>query len=242
MAIYRIWHQILHGLRLLWLIGSVSLVIYPSLSSAQLQATPPSDGTNTTPSILLMGDSLTAAYGLDKAQGWGSLLQQKLQNGDDSTWHSVRVVNASISGETTSGGKARLTALLQTHHPKVVVLALGANDALRGQSLSAAAHNLQTMIEQCSATEFNCQVVLLGVRLPTNYGPAFDAQFQKMYVQLAKRYGLKEGARFDAFFLEPVALNPALMQADGLHPNADAQPLILQRVWPLIEHALRAAR
>jgi acyl-CoA thioesterase-1 len=245
MAIYRIWHRIKHGLRLLWLMGAVSLVIYPSLSSAQLQAASPSDLVSrdlarSAPTILLMGDSLTAAYGLDRAQGWGSLLQDKLLSARDKTWHSVRVVNASISGETTSGGKARLEALLNAHHPQVLVVALGANDALRGQSLAATEQNLQNMIERCSATEFNCQVVLLGVRLPTNYGPAYDAQFQKMYAQLAKRFGLNEGERFDAFFLEPVALNPTLMQSDGLHPNAKAQPLILQRVWPLIEHALRA--
>ncbi|WP_127471847.1 arylesterase [Thiomicrorhabdus aquaedulcis] len=219
----------------------IGQAFYPSVSFAQLQAVSASSVTHRAPTVLLMGDSLSAAYGLDVAQGWGNLLQQKLLSASATNKKSVNVVNASISGETTSGGKARLEALMQAHKPSVLVLELGANDALRGQSLAATEQNLHSMMALCAPTRFNCQVVLLGVKLPTNYGPAYDNEFKNMYARLAQTFKLPVGERFDAFFLEPVALDPTLMQADGLHPNAAAQPIILARVWPLIEHALHAA-
>lgn len=179
---------------------------------------------------LVFGDSLSAAYGMDEQQGWVALLQKKLQK----TAPQVQIVNASISGETTSGGKQRLPALLQQYHPQLLVLELGANDALRGQNLHSTQQNLQEMIVSCIQANKECQVILLGVHLPTNYGPAYDEMFQTMYQTLADTNEIL----FDAFFLETVVDNPDLVQRDGLHPNASAQPLILQRVWPLFEQQL----
>jgi acyl-CoA thioesterase-1 len=207
-----------------WLLGFVLTCIYPSQSQANAQDNPIQIAQST---WLVFGDSLSAAYGMDKQQGWVALLQQELQK----TGAHVQVVNASISGETTSGGKQRLPALLQQYHPQRLVLELGANDALRGQDLHSTQQNLQAMISACVQYNKDCQVVLLGVRLPTNYGPAYDGMFQAMYQDLADN----NRVLFDAFFLETVVEDPGLMQWDGLHPNAAAQPLILQRVWPLLE-------
>ena len=178
-------------------------------------------------SLLVVGDSLSAAYGLDIHQGWVSLLQNK--------YTQLNVINASISGETTSGGKQRLASLLEKHQPDILILELGANDALRGQDLNVSQTNLQQMIEACPQFNQACKVILLGVQLPTNYGPVYDALFQKMYQNLAEKNALL----FDPFFLEPVALDPDLMQWDGLHPNAQAQPFILERIAPLVERAVK---
>lgn len=179
------------------------------------------------PVLLVLGDSLSAAYGLQQEQGWVSLLSEKLQA------KSIKVVNASISGETTSGGKARLPALLKQYQPKWVIIELGANDALRGQNLSTTRNNLQTLVflSQRQAA----RVLLLGIRLPTNYGPAYDKQLQKTYRNVAKQ----NGTLFDPFFLETVALEPGMMQEDGLHPNAPAQPIILKRLQPLIDQLIQ---
>lgn len=179
---------------------------------------------------LVFGDSLSTAYGMDEQQGWVALLQQQLHK----TAPHVQIVNASISGETTSGGKQRLPALLREYHPQLLVLQLGANDALRGQNLRSTQQNLQEMIVSCVQYNKECHVVLLGVRLPTNYGPAYDEMFQAMYQTLADNNGIL----FDAFFLETIMGDPDLMQWDGLHPKASAQSLILQRVWPLFEQQL----
>jgi len=208
------------------------IVFNPSLSFAEPQA-PINEGNMTVPtstgnkSLLVLGDSLSAAYGLDIHQGWVSLLQNQ--------YPQLNVVNASISGETTSGGKQRLTSLLEKHKPDIMILELGANDALRGQDLNVSQANLQQMIEACPLFNQACKVILLGVQLPTNYGPAYDALFQKMYKKLAEKNSLL----FDPFFLEPVALDPDLMQWDGLHPNSEAQPVILERVAPLVERAVK---
>ena len=177
--------------------------------------------------LLVVGDSLSAAYGLDIHQGWVSLLQNR--------YAQLNVINASISGETTSGGKQRLTSLLEKYQPDILILELGANDALRGQDLNVSQQNLQQMIDACPKFNQACKVVLLGVQLPTNYGPVYDALFQKMYQNLAEKNALL----FDPFFLEPVALDPELMQWDGLHPNAEAQPVILERIAPLVERAVK---
>lgn len=179
---------------------------------------------------LVFGDSLSAAYGMDEAQGWVALLAQKLAKKSS----NVQVINASISGETSSGGKQRLPALMQQHRPQLLVLELGANDALRGQNMRATQQNLQQMIDLCVEANNECRVILLGVRLPTNYGPAYDQLFQTMYQALADA----NPVLFDAFFLETVVEDPDFVQADGLHPNATAQPVILKRVWPLFEQWL----
>lgn len=179
--------------------------------------------------LLVLGDSLSAAYGLSVEDGWVALMQNKIK-----TRHpQIRVVNASISGETTSGGKSRLPKLLRDHHPKWVILELGANDALRGQKLQSTRSNLRQMIEM--SRQQGAKVMLLGIRLPTNYGPAYEHMLQSIYRQLAKKYQLI----FDPFFLEPVALDPDLMQLDGLHPNAMGQPLLLKRLWPKIQQLIQ---
>ncbi len=182
------------------------------------------------PKLLVLGDSLSAAYGMEMTKGWVSLLQNKL----DQSSKKITVINASISGETTSGGKSRLATLLKQHQPQWVIVELGANDALRGQNLKTTRANLNQIIE--TSKQFNAEVLLLGIRLPTNYGPAYDLALQKMYQQLADEHQLL----FDPFFLEEVALNPDLMQDDGLHPNAKAQPVILDRLWPLIKKQINA--
>ncbi len=173
--------------------------------------------------VLVMGDSLSAAYGVEVNQGWVALLQTR--------YPQLRIINASISGETTSGGKQRLDFLLKKYQPKVLIIELGANDALRGQNLKVSQQNIQSMIDRCPQYNPECQVVLLGVQLPTNYGPAYDSLFKKMYRDLAANNTLL----FDPFFIEPVALDPDLMQWDGLHPNAKAQPIILERVTSLFK-------
>lgn len=177
--------------------------------------------------VLVMGDSLSAAYGLEVEQGWVALLQKQFA--------SNVFINASVSGETTSGGKQRLTALLQKHQPQFMILELGANDALRGQNLNVTKRNLQDMIDACKKFNKDCKVLLLGVQLPTNYGPVYDGLFQKMYRDLAEKNGLL----FDPFFIEPVALDPDLMQSDGLHPNANAQPIIAKRMAKLLAELLK---
>ncbi len=178
--------------------------------------------------VLVMGDSLSAAYGIDTEQGWVQLLSDELP--------SLEVVNASISGETTSGGKQRLPALIKQHQPQILVLELGANDALRGQNLNVTKRNLQFMISQCQQQDNGCRVILLGIQLPTNYGPAYDAFLKNVYQSLAQ----KNRVLFDPFFLESVALDPDLMQEDGLHPNARAQPVIMNRLLPLFEKAVQS--
>lgn len=182
--------------------------------------------------LMIMGDSLSAAYGIEQSQGWVSLLESRLRQMPQTS--EIEVVNASISGETTSGGKQRFQPLLQRHQPRWVILELGANDALRGQNLQMTKRNLEQMILACQNTQPKCDVMLLGIRLPTNYGPAYDQFLQSIYQQLAEKYQLV----FDPFFLESVALDPELMQSDGLHPNAQAQPKILHRLYPKIEKLL----
>lgn len=182
--------------------------------------------------LLVMGDSLSAAYGMPTEQGWVALLQQELTQTNKDKPFNIQVVNASLSGETTSGGLQRLPGLVQRHQPNYVVIELGANDALRGQDLRATERNLARMIE--ISQQAGAKVLLLGIRLPTNYGPAYDERLAQTYLNLAETYQLD----LDAFFLEDVALDPGLMQDDGLHPNQAAQPLILQRLWPRLQNLM----
>ena len=202
----------------------IAIFCYTSVTAVYADQKPSSVTKSNKPILLVMGDSLSAAYGMDEDKGWVALMQAQQP--------TVKVVNASISGETTSGGKARLPALLKQHQPKWVIVELGANDALRGQSLKATKSNLQKMVE--SSQQQGAEVALLGIRLPTNYGPAYDKLLQRTYQQVARQYDLL----FDPFFLETVALEPGMMQKDALHPNEEAQPKILQRLQPLIEQLL----
>lgn len=184
------------------------------------------------PTILVMGDSLSAGYGIDLQQGWVSLLEQRLR--ENNLPHQV--VNASISGETTRGGLTRLPAALKRHQPDIVILELGGNDGLRGLPLEILKDNLATMIEL--SQQAGAQVVLMEMRIPPNYGPRYTEKFQNVYSELAERYNLP----LVSFFLTGVADNPVLMQGDGIHPRAEAQPRMLDNVWlvlePLLEETL----
>ncbi len=177
------------------------------------------------PVILVLGDSLSAGYGIDQNQGWVALLQRRLARHGDP--HDV--VNASISGDTTAGGLFRLDSALADHHPAIVIVELGANDGLRGLSLADMETNLTKIIKKCRAG--NAQVLLVGMRIPPNYGAEYTTGFASVYTRLAKKYKLP----LVPFLLAGVADNNALLQSDRLHPNGDAQGIILDTVWPELE-------
>jgi acyl-CoA thioesterase I len=182
------------------------------------------------PVILVLGDSLSAGYGLVPGQGWVSLLQQRLKQ----EGYGHRVVNASVSGETTDGGLARLDRALAVHKPGIVILELGGNDGLRGLPVTRVETNLGLLISRSRAT--GAEVLLLSVSMPTNYGPHYTSAYQKIYDDLRVRYGVGVGA-----LMNPgLALDLSYFQPDGIHPNALAQPLLLDNVWiqltPLLRH------
>lgn len=181
------------------------------------------------PLVLILGDSLSAAHGMPVEAGWPALLARRLDERG-----AARVVNASISGETTSGGLARLPALLAEHRPEVLVIELGANDGLRGLPIGQIRSNIEAMIGQASAAR--AEVILLGIELPVNFGRRYRGQLRAVYAELAQAHGLG----LVPFLLEGVALEPGLMQDDGLHPTAQAQPRLLDNVWPVLERALAA--
>lgn len=168
-----------------------------------------------------MGDSISAAYGFQREFGWVQLLEERLASQGDH-W---RVVNASVSGETTDGGLARLGQALQLHNPAVVIVELGGNDGLRGYPIERMRGNLKLMVEQAMLQ--NCRVLLVGMQIPPNYGPRYTSAFYEMYAMVAD----ETGAALLPFFLEEVALLPELMQSDGIHPTAEAQPLLLDVLW-----------
>lgn len=170
----------------------------------------------------MLGDSLSAGYGLKPAQGWVALLEKRLQ----SQGYEYRVVNASISGETSGGGLQRLPRALETHKPDIVILELGANDGLRGLPLAQTRDNLTKSV--AAIRQSGARVLLVGMRLPPNYGPRYTNDFMAMYRDIAK----SARVALVPFLLQSVALKPALMQADGLHPTAQAQPALLDTVWP----------
>lgn len=184
------------------------------------------------PVLLVLGDSLSAAYGIGQDRGWVTLMQQRLVE----RGYPHRVVNASVSGETSAGGLARLPQLLGQHGPAVVVLELGANDGLRAIPAKVLGENLGAMIDAAQAA--GAKVLLLGIRLPPNYGAAFNARFEKVYAEVAA----EKGVAVEPFFLRGVAEQRTLMQPDGLHPGAEAQPLLLDNVWPALVPLLDATR
>lgn len=196
-----------------WLVLLVMLMAWP-LGAAER------------PTVLVMGDSLSAAYGIEQDAGWVSLLQKRLGN-------KAEVVNASISGETTSGGATRLPGLLRQHAADIVLVELGGNDGLRGLPPQQMRDNLSTMIEASQAA--NARVLLVGIDIPPNYGEAYRRAFTGIFEELAEEYDLA----LVPFLLEGVALEPGLMQDDGIHPTAAAQPRLLETVWlalaPLLE-------
>ena len=174
--------------------------------------------------ILVFGDSLSAGYGMRADQGWATLLRQRLST----QGYGQRVVNASVSGETTIGGMNRLVRALDLHKPDVVILELGANDGLRGLPLTTVADNLSAMIQIIKQRK--ARVLLLGLQLPPNYGPQYTRGFRDMFTDLAKRHDIA----LVPFMLDKVALNERYMQADGLHPNVQGQPLLLDTIWPYL--------
>ena len=178
--------------------------------------------------VLVVGDSLSAEYGLTRGAGWVALLEQKLK----ASKIDANIVNASISGETTSGGRARLPALLDQHKPQVVVIELGANDGLRGLPVPAAESNLRQMITM--SQQKGAKVMLVGMRMPPNYGRAYTERFFGMFTTLSKQYK----APLVPFMLEGVADKPALFQSDRLHPNAQAHPIILNNIWPTFSNLI----
>lgn len=179
--------------------------------------------------ILVWGDSLSAGYGLEKGQDWPTLLQTRLQA--EGFRHVV--VNGSVSGETSSGGRTRLPDALAEHSPTLVILELGANDGLRGLKPQLLADNLGAMID--AARDAGAHVLLVGMRMPPNYGPDYTRGFEQNYSVLAKQYG----TALLPFLLEPIALDRNAYQADNLHPVASAQPKLRDHVWKALEPLLR---
>lgn len=196
------------------------LILALSLAPAALAAQPRV--------ILVMGDSLSAAYGIDPAQGWVTLLQQRLKT----QGYDYTVVNASVSGETTSGGLTRLPDALKQHPPAVVILELGANDGLRGQPTQVMHDDLAKMVSAARAT--GAKVLLVGILLPPNYGGPYTQAFAGVFKDLAKQYHLP----LVPFLLAGVAEHRELLQADGLHPQAQAEPQVLDNVWPYLKPLL----
>jgi len=180
--------------------------------------------------LVVLGDSLSAGYGIRVEEGWVALLQQRL----DSQGYGYRVVNASVSGETTAGALARLPRVLAVHHPEIVVIALGSNDGLRGLPVAGLRANLERLVAM--AQQAGARVLLLGMRVPSNYGPEYTERFHASYAQAA---AARHVARVP-FLLERVALEDRYFQPDRLHPTASAQPLLLETVWPALEPLLRA--
>jgi len=182
--------------------------------------------------ILVMGDSLSAGYGLRPEQSWPAHLARRLEG----VAGKHAVINASVSGETTAGGLSRLPHALQTHQPDVVVIELGANDGLRGLPLQRMKSNLETMIAR--SRDAGARVVLIGMQLPPNYGPAYANKFRETFASIAK----EQDAAFVPFLLAGFADRREWFQPDGLHPTAEAQPAILDNVWPAIESMIEPAR
>jgi acyl-CoA thioesterase-1 len=180
------------------------------------------------PTILIFGDSLSAGFGLDVDQSWGALLQERLH--DEGYEH--RVVNASISGETTEGGVTQISAAIETFSPELIILELGGNDGLRGFPPARIKSNLKAIAER--ARDSGAAVVLLGIRIPTNYGARYTEAFEAVYEEVASELDI----RWIEFFMEGVALNDDLLQEDRIHPNERAQPILLDNAWPIIRATL----
>ncbi len=197
--------------------GASLLLLAPLLQAAEASA-------RTAPVWLVLGDSLSAAFGITPSQGWVALLQKRL----DERGYPARVVNASISGETTAGGLARLPALLDRHKPKVVLIELGGNDGLRALPVAQLREHLQKMVSLSKAA--GATPVLFEMRLPSNYGEAYVGPFTASFAEVAR----KNGVPCTPFFLAPIATDPDAFQDDGIHPRAAVQGKLLDGVWPTL--------
>ena len=191
-------------------------------------ASPGGGATTNPPVILVLGDSISAAYGLPPGTGWTHLLQQRLAE----RGHPHRVVNASISGDTTAGGRSRLPALLERHRPAIVVIELGGNDGLRGGSLAATRENLRVMTAATKSA--GAKPLLVGMKLPPNYGPAYTREFDAIFAEVAKA----QRAPLVPFFFAGFGEDRDWFQPDGIHPSELAQPKLLDNVWPALERLL----
>lgn len=180
------------------------------------------------PTILIFGDSLSAGYGLDVDQSWAHLLQIRLQD----QGYEHRVINASISGETTEGGATRIGTALEEFAPALVVLELGGNDGLRGFPVARMKSNMERVVTQVK--ESGAAIVLLGIRIPSNYGPRYSAAFEGVFRDVSQQYDVP----WIEFFMDGIALNDELLQDDRIHPTAAAQPILLDNAWPIISATL----
>lgn len=182
------------------------------------------------PILLVLGDSLSAAYQIPPEEGWVSLLENKLRE----TYPSAKVINSSLVGDTTANGLERLPSLLEKYQPTIVIIEMGGNDGLRGLPIEAIRTNLSKMIDL--SLKNNAKVLLVGIRLPPNYGGNYTKQFYANYTGLIEEYKVA----FVPFLLENVALKPTLMFPDRIHPNREAQPILLKNVWPHLTPLLPA--
>ena len=178
--------------------------------------------------MLVLGDSISAGYGIQREESWVSLLQARM----DEQMPGATVVNASVSGDTTGGGLSRLPQAIDAHNPALIVIELGGNDGLRGYPIRTIRDNLIALVR--TAVDSGATPVLVGMQIPPNYGPRYTKQFQQMYPEVAEA----EGATLVPELMASVALAPELMQADGIHPTAEGQPLLLDAVWPYLEPLL----
>jgi acyl-CoA thioesterase I len=216
----------------------ISLITYAFYALVSLMICSSSYAYSAPKTLLVLGDSLSAEYGLARGTGWVALLEQRLQQKKI----NYQVINASISGETTSGGKARLAALLKTHQPAIVIIELGGNDALRGLDLKVSEQNFRSMIKMVQASTTNdskqsikAKPLLLGMQIPPNYGKAYTDAFFSIYGRVAK----ETHTALVPFFLQGVADQPALFQADRIHLKAEAHPTMLDNVWPTLDKLLK---
>ncbi|HEY1029904.1 MAG TPA: arylesterase [Pseudomonas sp.] len=201
-------------MRAWWLSGALALLFWAQGAVA---------GT-----LLVVGDSISAAFGLDSRQGWVALLEKRLA--DEGFEHAV--INASISGDTSAGGAARLPALLAEHKPELVIIELGGNDGLRGQAPAQLQQNLTAMVE--TSQQAGAKVLLLGMRLPPNYGARYTSAFAQVFTDVSEQ----KQVPLVPFFLEGVGGVPGMMQSDGIHPTVSAQPLLLENAWPALKPLL----
>ncbi len=180
------------------------------------------------PTVLIFGDSLSAGYGIEVDQSWGALLQSRLNE----QGYEHRVINASISGETTEGGATRIESAIVDFSPDLIILELGGNDGLRGFPAARMRANLEKIVSRAKTS--GAAVVLLGIRIPTNYGPRYSAEFEGVFRQVSEDLDVQ----WIEFFMDGIALNDDLLQEDRIHPNALAQPLLLDNAWPIISATL----
>ena len=211
------------------LFSAVYAALLLTLAAAAFAEDSPSAGSSPLPKILIFGDSLSAAYGIGEDEGWVTLLAERLAQEDS----ELEVVNGSVSGETTTGGRARLPSLLERYNPAFVLIELGGNDGLRGLPLSLMRENFTDMIQLSQSS--GATVMIAGMQIPPNYGPRYTEPFFAQYAELAEEFDLY----LIPFLIDGIPQQPELMQADGIHPKAEAQSMILDNFWPVLLEALQ---